>query len=320
MAASSHSKPWPVLRAGDLVDVIAPASACPLRLLAPARTFLQSLGLRARIPNETLKPPASRFLAQTDSVRSRLLNDALIAKDSKAIWCLRGGYGSMRVLATMPKPARVSQKVLIGYSDITSLFSYVQKHYNWSCLHGPLLDRLASGKFKAKELRDLQSCLFESSWTLTHSGLQPLNLPARKLAPRRIWVTGGNLAVLQSTLGTANEPSWKNSWLFLEDTGEKPHQVDRMLQHFLQVGVFKKVSGVLLGDFIHPRQSVQRRIWHETLLPFFSKLNKPVFGGLKVGHGKIQRVLPLGWPGRLAKTRAGLAGGFELSFVRDTNS
>src|ERR1700692_4112840 len=136
---------WPVLQKGDLIDVIAPGFGVTPEQVVGAHDFLLKWGLKPRIPVDLIQ---KHFLhANSDEKRFGFLQKALRAKDSKVIWCLRGGYGSNRLLPRldqMRKPAQ--KKLLIGISDVTSLHIYFEQKWGWSGLHAPLLDRLGQGK------------------------------------------------------------------------------------------------------------------------------------------------------------------------------
>jgi len=217
----------PLLTPGDVVDVVAPGFRCTREQLDAGVAFLERQGLKARVPPDLFG--ADLLCANTDARRFAQLRKALYARDSRAIWCVRGGYGAIRIierLQGLKAPSR--PKLLIGYSDATTLHQLLNLFWGWPSLHGPLLDRLGSAEVREEERLELAAVLFGGAPQVTFANLVPLNAAARR--PQRIVsrLTGGNLTVLQSSLGTAlqRRPS---GMLFLEDIGERGYRLDRML-------------------------------------------------------------------------------------------
>ncbi len=289
---------WRALQKGDIVDVVAPGFPCSLENVQQGKAYLESLGLVPRIPKDLLGDDL--LCSNSDAVRWAHLKAALAAKDSAAIWCLRGGYGSIRLmpdLAKMKKPSRM--KLVVGYSDITTLFNFLTHKWKWPVLHGPLLERLGGGRASAAELPILHSIVFGSTHEVCFSGLQPLNARARRKGTVRGVVTGGNLTVLASVLGTPYQYRSRGQVLFLEDTGERAYRIDRLIQQMRQAHYFDGVKALVLGDFMGGDDpDGHNRIW-----PLWSELAAefkfPVFSGLKAGHGPVQLPLPLGAPAQL---------------------
>jgi muramoyltetrapeptide carboxypeptidase len=276
-----------LLRRGDRVDVVAPGSRCSEENLRKGVEFLRGLGLVPRVPRNLFG--RDLLFANSDAVRFAQLRRALFARDSQAVWCVRGGYGAIRLvkpLLRLQPPQR--QKLLIGYSDATTLHFLLNCHWNWPSLHGPLLDRLGSGAAGAQELAELEGVLFGTQREVVFSDLVPLNAAAR--ASRRVTgrVFGGNLAVLQSLLGTKLQRSPRQI-LFLEDVGERGYKIDRMLNHLEQAGVLKALKAIVLGDFIGGAEADGRHLAPQVLEAFAREHSFPVVMGLNAGHGELQR-------------------------------
>ncbi|HMN70166.1 MAG TPA: LD-carboxypeptidase [Bdellovibrionales bacterium] len=291
------------LRPGDIVDVIAPASRCSDKELRDGVRALRELGLKPRVPKNIFG--RTKFFANTDRERLKQLKKALDAKDSKMIWCVRGGYGAIRLMpeiARWPRPQR--NKIFLGYSDICTLHAHFNRKWNWPTLHGPLLDRLGRGAMAPGEKRALLRLIFGRAEGIEFKNLKALNRPARQTRRLSGRVIGGNLTVIQSGLGTkaALKPR-KGDILFLEDTGERPYRLDRMLQQLQQAGLFKNVRAVVLGHFQLNDAKERRLIWSEVMPRFAESLAVPVLAGLPVGHDvKKQYPLPFN---TLAELRTG---------------
>jgi len=281
------------LSRGDLIDIVAPGSACSNEQLEKAVCWIEKNGYKARVHSEILKP--QKFLAQTDAYRFRSLKKALLATDSKAVWCLRGGYGSFRLwpeLLKLKKPKNA--KILIGLSDITSLHQFLNQKWNWPSLHASLLDRIGQGKLSSLDEKELLDILQYVKVKNEFSNLKPLNESA--IAKKKIQgvVQGGNLATYVVSLGTRmqlKQLQSKKIILFFEDIGERGYKVDRFLNHLKQAGIFDLVEAVVFGDFTDCRESNGQDLVPETLQDFAQSLRIPVFSGVESGHGDVQRPL-----------------------------
>lgn len=301
-------KKWRPLQAGDVVDVVAPGYPTSREAIEGARRFLIRWGLIPRIPPDLMAP---HFLhSNEDPQRFLHLKKALLAQDSKAVWCLRGGYGSNRLLPLLAKlKAPAEAKLFIGISDITSLHVFLNQEWGWPTLHGPLMDRVGAGKLSPRHERELKRLLFGDDSKITFDQLKPLNEAARKRRRLTGAIVGGNLTVLQSQIGTPYEFSAKGKFLFIEDIGERGYRIDRMLEQIRQAGLFKSCRGLLIGDFIGGEEPMSQKNLTSLVFQRWAKdLDIPVFSGVEAGHAAIQRPLPFG-------TKAILSAGPKASLV-----
>lgn len=280
----------PHLKHGSIVDVIAPASACSKNELQGGLRFLKQLGLRPRVSPKIFD--GHKIFASSDRERFAQLKKALLSSDSDAIWCIRGGYGSLRLLphlARLRRPKRA--KLFLGFSDVTSLHLFLNQEWKWPTIHSPVLARFGRGPFDMREIRDLVALLFGAKPSLIHS-LKPLNSAARKARIIRSSLVGGNLATLQSSLGTPWAFAPGNRIIAFEDRFERPHRVDRMLTQMEQAGIFRKTPAVIFGDLSELKLSETRLLWSDVIDRFAKAQTFPVFKGLQMGHGKLQRPIP----------------------------
>jgi muramoyltetrapeptide carboxypeptidase len=280
-----------VLRPGDIVDVVAPGFRCTDENVERGVEFLRSLGLKPRVPAELFA--ADLLCSNTDDRRFSDLRKALFARDSRAVWCVRAGYGAIRFIERLRKlrPPK-ERKLFIGYSDATTIHHVLNHVWRWPSIHGPLLDRLGGKPVREDELQELRAALFGEQSAIVFSGLVPLNAAARKKRQILGKVFGGNLTVLQTTLGTTLQRD-HGEILFLEDIGERGYRVDRMLQHFEQAGALRKLKAIVLGAFIGGDESDGRNLTTPVLNRFASQVKIPVFSGMDAGHGDYQRLVCL---------------------------
>lgn len=284
---------WKFFKENDVIDVIAPGYPSQAHEVDGARDYLLKWKLQPRIPRGLIRP---HFLhAHEDEQRFAFLKAAIEAEDSRVIWCLRGGYGSNRLLpmlAKMKKPK--TPKLLIGISDITSLHTFFIQEWGWSTLHAPLLDRLGLGLVPPKIEKELHGMLFGKHRQIEFKKLKPLNEAAHKVRNLKSKVVGGNLTVLQSTMGTPWQVDCRKSLLFVEDLGERGYRIDRMFEQFRQAGLFNQCHGLILGDFIGGEEpSTKKNNFALVFKRWAQDLEVPVFRGLEAGHAVIQRPVPL---------------------------
>jgi muramoyltetrapeptide carboxypeptidase len=280
-------KQVPLLAPGDVVDVVAPGFRCTTEQLENGIAFLTRSGLVPRVPADLFGPDL--LCANADAQRFAQLRKALFARDSRAVWCVRGGYGAIRIVQRLQalKPPR-TPKLLIGYSDVTTLHQLLNLQWGWPSLHGPFLDRLGGHNVREEDRAELDAVLFGRARETKFSELVPLNAAARRRQRIEGRLTGGNLTVLQSTLGTTlqRRPS---GLLFLEDVGERGYRIDRILEQLRQAGVLRNLKAILLGTFLGGAESDGSNAGPAVLERFAQTLSIPVLAGIEAGHGPANR-------------------------------
>lgn len=292
----------PLLAPGDIVDIVAPGFRCSDESLAAGVEFVRHLGLVPRVPRAIFG--SDLLCANSDARRLRDLLRALAAPDSTCVWCIRAGYGAIRLvepLLSVEPPRR--RKLFVGYSDATTLHFLINHHWGWPSLHGPLLDRLGAETAPRAEIEELRALLLGGAGRVQFAGLAPLNAAARERRTIRSRVFGGNLTVLQSMLGTRLQRRPRQI-LFLEDVGERGYRIDRMLTHLAQAGMLRGLRAVVFGSFIGGREADGRDLVPAVLRRFASTLRIPVLAGLPAGHGERQRPLFFNTPAELVCGRS----------------
>ena len=283
-----------LLAPGDTVGVVATGFAVRPALLAAGVRRLCAMGFRVLLGDHVRD--CYGYLAGDDDARAEDLRAMLLDPEVKAIWFARGGYGTARILEQVPwRRLKRHPKLLVGYSDLTALFSAVVQRTGQLCLHGPVVAEL--GQPDAYHAPSLRQLLAGQPTTLRVHKRQVL---AGGTARGRL--TGGNLTVLAHLLGTRFAPDFRKSVLFLEDVGEEVYRIDRALTHLKLAGAFRDLAAVLLGDFSAPasRRSFPpdrsvREVLHETFVP----LGVPVISGIRAGHVRGKWTLPLGGTARV---------------------
>jgi muramoyltetrapeptide carboxypeptidase len=284
----------PILQAGDSVDIIAPASRCSDKQLAELVALLGSWQLKCRVSEDIFGDDL--FCANSDEIRLKHLVNALQNPTSKAIICARGGYGSMRLIPELRKitPPQTA-KLFVGMSDITALQLFLQQAWQWPTIHGaPIPNR-----FSPESIASLKSLLFGDRTDINFSNLTPLNQSAKEHKNIDSTIIGGNLSLVQTSIGTTWQLNGKGKIILLEDTHERGYRIDRMLQHLQQANIFKDASAILFGDFIEGNEPNGSSLMEAAIKRFAESCEIPVVQVAGMGHGYINLPLPLGIKTRL---------------------
>jgi muramoyltetrapeptide carboxypeptidase len=296
----------PKLVRGNRIALIAPAGPLLERDdLTRAEALCGALGYEPVLG----KSASARhgYLAGTDDQRLSDLNAALADPSIDAVWCIRGGYGSIRLLERVDFAGLAKRpKALIGFSDITALLNAVTRLTGIVTFHGPVarssmpafsrwhFERILSGAEPAGRLGripDLPDVLVpRENRIVTLCG----GMAEGPLA-------GGNLTLLQCLIGTPYFPELAGAILFLEDVGEDLYRVDRMLAHLQLIGALRRLAGVLVGRFTDLQRFGGDGAlgFDEVLANYFQPLGIPVAYGFPIGHIDAQWTLPLGIRARL---------------------
>lgn len=282
-------KKLPKLKIGDTVEIIAPASRCTDHQLDLIKNLLTSWGLKYNAPNDIFGNDV--LCANTDELRFQHLKNAILNPDSKAIICARGGYGSMRLipeLAKLPVPKQV--KSFVGMSDTTALQLFFQNHWSWPSIHGAI----APDRFSEESVAAVKTILFGDVNEVTFSNLTPLNSAAKKQAVINAEITGGNLCLVQTSLGTNWQIDSEEKIILLEEVGERGYRIDRMLEQLNQAGIFKNAKAILLGDFTKGNEPDGTSLVEPVLDRFATTCDIPILRIPNVGHESINFPIPLG--------------------------
>lgn len=300
MAASIKPK---ALREGDTVGLITPSTSVsdPDRLLLAERT-LRYFGLKPKFGRNVKKKEG--YLGGSVEERVSDLHDMFRDPEVKAVFCIRGGFGSAHLLDAIDYNliAR-NPKILLGYSDITALHLAIHRKTGLVTFHGPVV----LSRFSAYTQEHFRKAVFQTKplGVLTNppdsDPLRPSHLmrtvrPGKARGP----LVGGNLTLISTTLGTPYEIDTKGKIVFIEDVDEQPYSVDRMLTHLKLAGKLDQAAGIVFGECADCRPRDFKPSFDSTFTTaevvdrILGKLSIPVFTGLTIGHTDDQLTLPLG--------------------------
>lgn len=284
----------PILKPGDSVEIIAPASRCTDQRLAEMKALLESWQLNCIIADDIFGKDL--LCANTDKIRFKHLKNALLNPETKAVICARGGYGSMRLIPQLTKVVPPeTPKIFVGMSDITALQLFLQQNWQWPTIHGAP----AGDKFSPESIAAIKSLLFGDVNQVEFNGLEPLNQLAKNNQLIKSSVTGGNLCLVQAGIGTDWQMDGKDKIILLEEVGERAYRVDRMFEHLRQAKLFKDAAAILLGDYIDGQEPDGTSKIHSVLARFAEGCDIPVVQVKGIGHGNVNYPIPLGTPAQL---------------------
>jgi len=273
------------LKKGDTIGIIAPAG--PVRNegdFAAGLKILADLGFKTRYRSDILRH--NDFLAGTDQQRLAELHELWRDPEIKGILAVRGGYGCLRLLPDLDFDLiRQQPKMLIGFSDLTVLLSTIQQKTGLITFHGPMLTTLA------KSDRDSQEAFFNLLTGKPRSELKIKELEILKGGQASGRLLPGNLTSLVHLLGTPWEPNWQDAILVLEDIGEAPYRIDRLLTHLWAAGRLEQIAGLILGDF---DQCGEREAIWQRVLDLLAHRPIPIWANFPCGHGSRNQILPVG--------------------------
>jgi len=290
----------PALSPGARVALVAPAG--PLRNedeLVASIAHAESLGWTAVPAPNALRRDG--YLAGTDAERVRDLNAALQDDRIDGIWCVRGGYGAMRILPAVDYDAmRRRPKALLGYSDITALHAAFAVRSGVVSYHAPT----ARGLLTAFTRDSLMSAVIAQR--------DPCGVAAgaRTLREGRAEgrLVGGNLALLSALAGTPFAPDYRGAILVVEDVGEPTYRIDRMLRQLALSGALAQLSGIAFGQFTEGSEpgDDESRPLDDVLGEAADVAGVPAVAGIPLGHIADQWTIPLGTRAELDADRRSL--------------
>jgi len=297
----------PALKQGDLIGLVTPGSPITEEQLEDAIQKIESLGYRTYYKDSVLS--AYGYFAGKDQERADELMDMFTNKDIRGIWCVRGGYGSIRILKLLDyRKIEEHPKVFVGYSDITALLCSIYERTGLVTYHGPL----GVSEFNAFSVASMEKVLVEPGKKYTypykrqeHTQDNPefdrYTINGGRAAGELI---GGNISVLDSMIGSKFEPDFKDKIVYLEEVEEKTYKVDKMLFHLLEATNLREAAGIVMGVMGDcntgeaPTLSLK-----EAIGDLLGPLDMPVSYGLSFGHIKEMITLPNGIRARLNADR-----------------
>ncbi len=285
------------LRRGDVIGVIAPASApTSQEKIDNGAEYLERLGYRVKFGKNVRA--VRGFLAGTDEERAADVNEMFADKHVRAIIAVRGGYGTPRLLPLIDyRLIKRNPKIFVGYSDLTALQLALFKKTGMVSFSGPMAG--------VEMFKGIDPFTEEHFWKMISSTKKPGEIHNPDARPLKSMgkgkasgvLIGGNLSLITSITGTPYLPSFKNSILFFEEIGEECYRFDRMMNQLALAGIFKNAKGIVVGELtdIKPSDAAKPYLTvDEIVADHLSHLSKPILTGLVYGHVARKLTMPIG--------------------------
>ena len=285
------------LKRGDVIGLVSPASTPnDMQKLDNGIRYLEKNGYRVKLGENVGK--SNGYLAGSDQERANDINTMFKDKSVKAIFCIRGGYGASRILDKLDyKVINNNPKIFVGYSDITALqMAFLQKT-GLITFAGPMV----ATDFSSEISHYTEEYFWEIITSKKKLGRieqsDKSKMPGISKGNAYGRIIGGNISVLSALIGTEYFPDLKNRILIFEDIDEPPYKIDRILNQFRLLKVFKLLNGIVLGRFVDcfEHDTSKKTLTLGEVMEFYLKdLNIPVLYSFPHGHIKDMITVPYG--------------------------
>jgi len=279
-------RPAPLVE-GDTIGVVAPSYAPHNEWLLRGAKAMEDAGYKIILCPEVDRP--RRFQQREDERRAENLMRVWLNPDVKAVIAATGGYGTVRILPYLdPDAFRRNPKLFVGYSDLTALHLWLMRQAHLRVFHGPTLDDLFPGGSDPTVLSLLTALSTPRPETEIGRGIARA-VRGGKASGR---LTGGNLSLVQQTIGTPYEIDTRDAILFLEETRDPMSVADERLLHLRAAGLLRDVRGIVFGQLSLDRSEEDE--FEDFLLDLVSDLEVPIIMDFPAGHEVPNLTLPLG--------------------------
>ena len=284
----------PKLRPGDTVRLVSPGSSPNASQVARGVEILQSWGLKVEYADHALTKYG--YLAARDADRLADLNAAFRDPNVRGVLCTRGGYGTQRIVDGIDKSAvRRDPKVLLGFSDVTAVQMWLYRNVGLATVHGPMV-AWNDNRTGPEEAEALRKALMTTEQIVIHRNPGDPGGEVEVPGRARGVLLGGNISLLSQAVGCRDFPDLHGAILFLEEVGEAPYRIDRMLTQLRRSGVLEGLAGIALGQYVDCEGAPDTWTVGEMLYDRLADLGVPILGGLPLGHGAGQKTIPFGVP------------------------
>lgn len=279
----------PLLKIGNTVGVVSTARKVTTVELQPFLSLLENWGLKYLL-GKTINAQDNQF-AGDDALRAKDFQEMMDNPEINAIWCTRGGYGTVRIIDELDFTIfRKAPKWIIGYSDATVLHSHVHQ-FGIETLHANMAIEIDTKTFATRNT--IKEALFENNYEIRIS-CEGNN--QNRTGTARVPLVGGNLSLLYSLIGSPSEINTDGKILFIEDLDEMLYHTDRMLQNLKRNGLLKNIAGLVVGGMSDMRDNIipYGKSAKKIILDAVSKYNYPLCFDFPAGHLEDNRALILG--------------------------
>ena len=286
------------LNPGDTIGLVAPSSASSPERVEETIKKLEELGYRVKAA-DNLAESYHGLMAGPAQKRADWVNRMFADPEVDAIICIRGGDGSSRIMEYLDYDLiRANPKIFCGFSDITNLLLAIPQNCGFVTFHGPMADTNIRSRFDAETARAFYEAVnAEADYEFRNPPGCPLEaLPGGPHQGRAAGLlTGGNLSLLCAAVGTPFEMQAEGRIIFIEEVGERVSMIEKYMYHLKNAGVFRKCSGILLGQFTDMTTNCDADFdWAACVQDILADVEKPILWNVQSGHGEPMLTLPMG--------------------------
>lgn len=282
------------LKPGDTIGIVATSSFTSAERVAQCIDKMKQLGYKVKTASN-LDVNYGGFMAGDGKLRARELNSMFADPEVDAIFCMRGGDGSSRIMEYLDyEMIKANPKIFVGYSDVTNLHLAFTQKCGFVTFHGPMVSSNIVDDFDDETRDSLFGALnADNSWEFKNpSGFEIKTMKAGKATGKLI---GGNLSLLSASVGTPYEVETEGNILFIEEVCEPMSKIEKWVYHLKNAGILEKCAGIILGQFTDVVNSSCPEFDEiRCISDILDEIDIPVMYNVQSGHEKPMMTLPMG--------------------------
>ena len=282
------------LKMGDTVGIICPSSAIPSDKIEKVKSCVENMGYKTKLADNLDKVFAG-YMAGDGDERAKWVNRMFADPEVDAIFCVRGGDGSSRLMPYLDyEIIKANPKIFVGYSDVTNIHMALNQICGMVSFHGPMISsNMVDGLTDEESTSFFDTINAESDFDYQNpNGYEIKKLKRGKAIGNLV---GGNLSLLSASIGTPFEVESEDNILFIEEVCEPMSKIEKWIFHLRNAGKLDKCRGIVLGQFTKVENAEEPSYdENEVTLAALRNLDIPVVCNVQSGHGKPMMTLPLG--------------------------
>lgn len=281
------------LKKGDTVGLICTSSCVSEERISQCVETIEKLGYKAKVADNVTTDLAG-YMAGDAVVRARWVNRMFECPDVKAIFCIRGGDGSSRIMEHLDYDViRNNPKIFVGYSDVTNLHLAINQNCDLVTSHGPMVSSNMVDSFD-EESKDSFFEAINAESDIVFRNPEVIPVKVLKEGKAEGILVGGNLSLLSASMGTPYEPDTDGKILFIEEVADPITKIEKWIYHLRNAGKLAGCSGILLGQFTKIKNDDENYDYISCIKDALEGISIPVMYDIQSGHGKQIMTLPMG--------------------------
>lgn len=282
------------IKKGATFGIVALSSPCKIELLNQGKINLEKLGYKV-VLGKSCHSTYAGYLSGDDDLRASDLNNMFEDNSIDAIMCLRGGYGTPRIVDKIDyEMIRKNKKIFIGFSDVTLLLNTIYEKCDLVTYHGPMLGVDFTDNYKKISIDSFEDIVINQKRNYVINKENKYNIKTIGKGKTKGILVGGNLSLISFMIGTPYQIDFKDKILFLEETNEPLYKVDGMLQKLRLSGILNNLKGIVIGSITNKKDIQTDYGYYELFKEILEPLNIPVLYGLPIGHISPRLTIPIG--------------------------